>query len=216
MVRKALLICGILSSLLYAATDILGGMRYEGYSFISQAISELAAIGAPSKPFVDRLFVTYGVLLAAFGIGVWISAGRERVLRIVGGLLTGIAINGLAWNFSPMHMRGTEMALTDTMHVVHAAVASILILPAIGSGAAAFGNRFRLYSIGTILLLLVSVALTGLDAPRMEANLPTPWVGVMERINVYSYLLWVAVLSIALSRVHRRGAFRQGENHVGD
>jgi len=34
-VRQALLVCGILSSLLYVATDILGGLRYEGYSVTS-------------------------------------------------------------------------------------------------------------------------------------------------------------------------------------
>jgi len=57
MVRQVLLACGILSSLLYVATDVLGGMRYESYSFTSQAISELGAIGAPSKPFVDPFFI---------------------------------------------------------------------------------------------------------------------------------------------------------------
>src|SRR5215218_4049932 len=31
-VRELLLVCGVLSSLLYVATDVLGGMRYEGYS----------------------------------------------------------------------------------------------------------------------------------------------------------------------------------------
>jgi hypothetical protein len=57
MVRQVLLACGILSSLLYLATDVLGGLRYEGYSFTSQAISELMARGAPSEPLVDPLFL---------------------------------------------------------------------------------------------------------------------------------------------------------------
>ena len=70
MARKTLLVCGILSSLLYVATDVLGGMRYPGYSFTSQAVSELMAIGAPSEAFVDPLFIAYGVLVLAFGVGV--------------------------------------------------------------------------------------------------------------------------------------------------
>jgi len=49
IVRQLLLGCGALSSLLYVATDVLGGTRYEGYSFSSQAVSELMAIGAPSE-----------------------------------------------------------------------------------------------------------------------------------------------------------------------
>jgi hypothetical protein len=60
-----------------AATDVLGGMRYEGYSFTSQAISELMATGAPSEAFVDPLFITYGVLALAFSVGVRRERGRQ-------------------------------------------------------------------------------------------------------------------------------------------
>ena len=47
--QRALLLGGVVSSALYVATDILGGLRYEGYSFTSQVISELMARGAPSS-----------------------------------------------------------------------------------------------------------------------------------------------------------------------
>lgn len=124
----------------------------------------------------------------------------KRALRVVAVLLAGIALVGSMWYFFPMHMRGTEITLTDTMHVIIAGVVSLLILLAIGFGATAFGKRFRLYSIATILVLLVVGILTALDAPRMQANLPTPWVGVTERINLLGYLLWVAVLAIMLLR----------------
>ena len=54
-VRKVLLICGILSSLLWITGDILASIQYEGYSFISQTISELSAIGAPTRSFLIPL-----------------------------------------------------------------------------------------------------------------------------------------------------------------
>src|SRR5574341_2440544 len=94
--RKVLLVCGILSSLLYVATDILGAMRWEGYSCASQAVSELSAIGAPSRPLVVPLFLTYSVLVIAFGFGVRASAGRKRSLRVVAGLLVGYGVVCLA------------------------------------------------------------------------------------------------------------------------
>jgi hypothetical protein len=200
MVRTALLVCGILSSLLYVGTDLFAAMRYEGYSYTAQVISELAAIGAPTQSLVSPLFTAYDVHLIAFAAGVWASAGGKRALRVVAGLLAGVALVGSVWFFFPMHMRGTGITLTDTVHAVIAGVVSLLILLAIGFGATAFGKRFRRYSIATILILLVSGVLTGLDAPRIQANLPTPWVGVMERINLLGYLLWVAVLAIALLR----------------
>ena len=33
---------------------------------------------------------------------------------------------------------------------------------------------------------------------RIAANLPTPWIGVWERINLGVFLLWVIVLAIRL------------------
>ena len=116
--------------------------------------------------------------------------------------LIGLGVVDLVAFFFPMHLRGTEITLSDTMHKNLTAVTVLLILLIIGYGATADGKWFRLYSIGTIAILIVFGALTGLDAPRIETNLPTPWIGVRERINIYGYMLWMAVLAIALLRVH--------------
>src|SRR5688500_20332566 len=90
--RQVLLVSGILSSLVYIATDVLGGLRYPGYSFTSQAISELMASGAPSEAFVGPRFLIYGGLMLAFGVGVvWAGAGRSRPRRVAGTRLIGDA-----------------------------------------------------------------------------------------------------------------------------
>jgi hypothetical protein len=39
-----------------------------------------------------------------------------------------------------------------------------------------------------------------MDAPRIEAGLETPWVGLKERIYWYAYQLWFAVFAIMLLR----------------
>jgi voltage-gated potassium channel Kch len=102
IVLKVLLTCGILALLLYASTDILAGALYAGYSFTSQAISELFAIGAPTSHLVVPLFTVYDVLLVAFALGVWVSAGRNRALRVIALMVVGNAANGLVlWNFFP-------------------------------------------------------------------------------------------------------------------
>ena len=201
MVRKVLLICGIVSSVLYVAADTLAAMRYEGYSYTDQTISELSAIGAPTRPLWVLLGLAYTLLVTAFGSGVWRSASRNRPLRIVGSLLIVYGVIGLAWPLAPMHLRGTEFTLTDAAHIGFAMVTVLLMLLAIGFGAAALGKRFRLYSIATIVILVAFGTLTGMDGPRIAANQPTPWVGVWERINLGVFLLWVVVLAIALLRV---------------
>lgn len=59
------------------------------------------------------------------------------------------------------------------------------------------------------MLLVGGGILADLDAPRIEANLPTPWAGVTERVNIVAYMLWVVVPAIALLRRQRlAGAIR--------
>jgi hypothetical protein len=214
MVRKVLLVCGILSSLLYGA--MIEVIRFEGYSPISQTVSELSAIGAPTRPLWSLLGSVYDVLVLAFGVGVWISAGGKRALRVVGSLLVAFGMLGWVWPFASMHQREVLAAgggtPSDTLHIILGMVTVLFMFVAIGFGATAFGKRFRLYSIATILTLLVFGTLTGMDGPRIAANLPTPWVGVWERISISVFLFWVVVLAIALLRVRHTAAVtnRQG------
>jgi hypothetical protein len=72
-----------------------------------------------------------------------------------------------------------------------------------GFAAAAFDKQFRRYSIATMVILFVFGALTFRSAPGVAANLPTPWLGVWERINVLGFMLWQGVLAIALLRRER-------------
>jgi len=200
--RKALLICGVVSSLLYGA--MIGTIRFEGYSRISQVPSELTAIGAPTRSLWMLLGAVYTVLVTAFGWGVWRSAGRSRALRIIGALMLAYGSLGLLWPFAAMHQRDVLAAgggtLSDTMHVALGGVTVLLMFLAIAVGATAFGKRFRLYSVSSIAILLAFGVLTFWEAPRLQANLPTPWIGLWERINISVFLLWVAVLATALLR----------------
>ena len=105
-----------------------------------------------------------------------------------------------------MHLRDTLAAgggtFSDTMHLALAGVTVLLMLLAIAVGAAAFGTRFRVYSIATLLILFLCGALTFAEAPRVGANLPTPLIGVWERINVGLFLLWVVAVAVVLLRRH--------------
>jgi hypothetical protein len=196
-----LLGCGVVSSVLYAATDLLAGLRYDGYSFKAQAVSELSASGAPTRPLVVGLFTPYNALVMAFGVGVWMVSRRTRAGRLAGGLLIGSAVVGEATTlFLPMDQRGAEETVRGSMHPPLTAVMSLFIVAAMISAAALQGRRFRLYSIATILTLVVFGGLAARYAPQIEAGEPTPWLGVLERINIYAYLLWVAVLAISLLR----------------
>lgn len=207
MLRKALLSCGIVASMLYVAMNIFVPLQYEGYNAASQTVSELSAIDAPTRSLWVSLAIVYSFLMVVFGLGVWKSADRDRRLRITGGLMIANVVIGLFW--PPMHQREVLAAgggtLTDILHIVFTMITVPLFLLTIGFGAAAFGKQFRIYSVVTIVVLIVFGVLTGIDSPRMEANLSTPWIGVWERISIGAYMLWVVVLAIALLRKEKRG-----------
>jgi len=205
MVRKVLLALGIVGPLFYVATDIFAATRWEGYSYTDQTVSELFAIGAPTRPLAVPLMLTYGVLAIAFGLGVWESAGEKRVLRVVAvGLIGKEVLGSVATLFAPIHLREAlaagEGTATDAWHGILTFGGALCYLLAMGFGATAFGKWFRLYSIATMVVLVVGGVLAGLDQPQLEANLPTPWMGVWERIDIFATMLWIAVLAIVLLR----------------
>jgi hypothetical membrane protein len=203
--RKVFLAFGVLAPILFLGTDALAGVSYPGYSFTSQAISELFAIGAPTSRLVVPLFTLADVLLLAFAWGVWMSAGQKKILRVTALMLVGNAVNGLfLWNIFPMHLRGGEQTLTDTMHVGLSGLGVFFVLLAVASGAVALGKRFRLYSAMTMAMLVVpSMVVFFLYVPQIAANLPTPWTGLAERISTYGYEPWQAALAIILLRTKR-------------
>lgn len=198
MRKKILLFCGILSSLLYLAMNIFIPMLWKEYSMVSQVVSELSAIGAPTRPVWFAWGLVYALLVMGFGMGIWQSTAGNRSLRIMGALFIADGIVSLFW--PPMHLRGAEMTLTDILHIVFSFVWLALALLIVGFGAAAFRGRFHLYTLATIALFVVFGILTGTEAPNIAKNLPTPRIGVWERINIAVYMLWIAVLAVVLLR----------------
>jgi drug/metabolite transporter (DMT)-like permease len=209
MVRKILLGCGIVSSVLYVVSDVLGTLRYEGYSYADQEFSELTAQGSPVRPLMIALnVIPYTLLMVAFAMGVWTSADRKHARRITGGMLLGYAAFGMAGGlFFPMKPREAlaagEGTLRNAMHIPATVVMSLFILLAMGFGAMLLGKRFRYYSYATIAILIVCGVLTSLQVGKMVANQPTPLMGLTERINIYATMLWVAVLAIGLLRAQK-------------
>ena len=198
---RNLLICGILSSLLYVLMNVFVPMLFEGYSSSSQTVSELSAIDAPTRSLWVVLAAIYILLFAAFGWGVRKSAIDNRWLRIAGGLIIVYVIINLYW--PPMHLRGNEPTLTDTLHIVWAMVTLLLMMLIMGFGAASLGKSFRLYTIATFIVFITFGILIGTEAPGIPKNLPTPHIGTWERINIGAFMLWVMVFAMALLRRRR-------------
>ncbi len=136
------------------------GLRYGDYhSFISRPSVSWPRWEPRPRHLVDPLFIAYDILLIAFGVGVWTSAGRTTRLahyRSPAGRDRGRgpdhppdvpAGDGEHIERPPAHhFHRCDRALHPVGH---------------GLGASLYGRRWRLYSFATLLTLLVSGAWTG-------------------------------------------------------
>lgn len=199
---RALVFSGIAMFALYIAMDVVASLRYDGYSYKDQTISELSAIGAPTRNIWLVFSVAYTVLAFAFAFGVLLMAGRRKTVRAVGWIFLAGAIGGLTWWFGPMHQREVLAAdggtWQDTLHLVAGGISSLVFFSAIGVGMFAFGRAFRWYSILTIGLMLVFGMLMNMDVAEVGNDEPTPWLGIYERIAVEGAMLWEAVFAAML------------------
>jgi hypothetical protein len=191
--RKVLLACGPLSALVYLGWHELAALRWEGYSRIANTISELHFTGTPSKSFLDpwQGWVD-GALLAAFGIGIWLSAQGSRSLRVIGAVMIVPAA------MIPLWMIFGEASIAA--HLALVGVGILCWLVAMGFGAAALGKKFRIYSLVSLGLVVGFFALGFSYVPEANAGQPTPFLGLFERIGFSAYFLWLTVLAAALWR----------------
>lgn len=198
LVLKVMLACGAVSSAVYIGSDIIGATRYPGYSYASQAFSELLAIGSPVRPFMIATANVYNLLVLAFGVAVILVASK-RSLRATGVSLVVYAVASGLGPYIPMHVRGTTVA-GDLPHILITAANVLAILLFLAFGSVTRGRGFLVYSLATIAAVVGGGAIAGRQVAAVAAGLSSPFLGLIERVNIYSAMAWIAVLSILLVR----------------
>ncbi len=147
---------------------------------------------APTRSLVVPLNIAYNVLVIVFVLGVWVSAGRNHLLRVTAVMMLGNVIFILIGALFPMQPGDA----VSTAAVIVGGVSMVFFLLAIGFGAVANRSWFRLFSTGILVVFLV-LTILGLMAASSQ-------VGVQERTMAYSYALWQAVLAIVLLRIEKK------------
>src|SRR6478672_8058273 len=82
-----LLFFGILSSAYYVVINIIAVAYYPGYQINSQTVSELSAIGAPSRHIWELLCSIYSFLVIGFGLGIYVVTEGNKRLTTIGALM---------------------------------------------------------------------------------------------------------------------------------
>lgn len=207
MKTRLLLYCGIVAVILYAAANAIVPFFAPGYSVWDHTVSELSATGAPTRTLWVTFAFPYAPLFALFGWGV-IRAAPNKWIAASGWLLLAYGIFNLYW--PPMHTReilaSGGATLSDTLHLVWAGISVAMFIGIMTTAAIGMQWRFRIYTFASIIVLAFFGLLTSLSAPDVAKNLPTPWAGLYERINMAVFLIWIATFAVLLIRRTRAHA----------
>jgi len=191
-----LALLGIVGAVFYFLHVIIGKANYPGYSSMAQAISDLTAATAPSREIASALTGIYGLFTVAACTILCIFYQRRTNKPFRAGIYLFAVmqwISGVGYTLFPLSDSGYAGTFQDVMHVV---VTAFVVLPAIAS--------MVLITIGTIktnahrwlgILTMAALAAMAIGSIGMGA-FPAESFGIAERLNVYSVVLYTAVLSV--------------------
>jgi hypothetical membrane protein len=169
---------------------VVSGAATEGYSPVSQAISRLAAAGAPTRWLMTAGFVSFGLAVPAYAAALRASLpGYAWASAAVSGLATlGVAI-------FPLDVSGGIDALHGGFAVLgYAALALVPILAARPLAAA----RLRRAAAASIVLGVLSGAC-------LAATLLGPAHGLFQRLGLTLGDAWLITTAVGMLRgVDRR------------
>ena len=202
-IDRVLLASGTAAALLYIGLDLFSAALYPGYSVRDQAISELSAIGAPTANLWSWVTPAFGVFLVAFGVGL-LRTSTGRAMRVTAVLILTLAALGPLWALFPMHQRGAGTPAQDVGHFVLAAASVLLIIAFMIAGAVGMGGWFGVVSIPLAGIVLLTFIWTFSFLAGATTSGATPWMGAIERVAIYGYLIWLGELALLLLRRARR------------
>lgn len=191
------------TALFFAFIFIIGATR-DGYSFMSDEISQLSAFGVPGAWAQTANFMVYGLILIGLAIGVHqgLTDGEGSVIGpVLIGVFGLLAVfgNGLF----PADQIGSTETTSGTLHSMTAGlgflavIAAMFVLPRrlrLDDGWTDLVGPSRAIGVSAaILMVLYLVA-------RETRDFLDGYVGLIQRIFVVTVLTWLFLLALRLLR----------------
>ena len=192
-------ILGIISLLSYTAMVVFSPLAYPGYNWLSMAVSDLSAEGAPSEELASQLNALFGpcglVSIMAvcvgvvdcksiiFKLGIYFFAAMEWVCNVGYKLFPWV-------KDAPVSNPQNIMHLAVTVLVVVFSLVSLVMI-AIGARM----EQIKSLSMWAIICLLAMII-----GPIGTALLPKAVFGLFERFSTFSAVVFNTVLGIYLMK----------------
>lgn len=201
MVRKILLICGMLVPITYIFMYLLGGALRPGYNHVVDSVSELLSPGAPNRMLITGIDMVYGVLHILFGIGVlqyFKNSGSKLLVGTIGIWMiigAGLAIIGTA--IFPQDAVGAPPTTQGKIHLILVFGA---LLPFSLLSALLIGIWFKKAGIfpGFTLYTFISFGLMVILGGMGASMAGTETMGLGERLSAIAIHQWLFVFALKL------------------
>ncbi|MCI5730723.1 MAG: DUF998 domain-containing protein [Eubacterium sp.] len=183
----------------YTAMVVFSPLAYPGYDWLSMAVSDLGAEGAPSEQLASQLNALFGPcgLVSIMFVCVGVAGCKSKVLK--SGIyffaamewICNVGYNLFPWvKDAPASNPQNVMHLLVTVLVVVFSLAS-LVLVAIGA------RKEEMKSLGIWAIVCLVAMLIG---PLGTSLLPKAVFGLFERFSTFSAVVFNAILGIYLMK----------------
>ena len=190
-------ILGLISLLSYTAMVVFSPLAYPGYDWMTMAVSDLSAVGAPSEDFANRLNCLFGPcgLVSIMAVCVAVANNPSKRFRV--GVYCFAAMEWLCnvgYSCFPWVPDAANMDPQNVMHLIVTALVVVFSLAAlvlILLGAKKAGQK----SLGIWAGICLAAMLIG---PIGTGLLPKSVFGLFERFSTFSAVVFNAVLGMYL------------------
>lgn len=186
-------ICGVLSLLSYLAMVIFSPLAYPGYDWMRMAVSELSAVGAPSRELAAQLNSLFGPcgIVSVMAVCVAVAGCRTGKLRL--GVYCFAAMEWLCmvgYSCFPWVSEADHLIFQNVMHL---AITVLVVLLSIVSLVliAVSARKENLRSLGIWAGICLAAMLVGAVSTNA---LPQSVFGIFERLSTISAVVFNAVL----------------------
>lgn len=199
-------IFGIISLLSYTAMVLFSPLAYPGYDWMSMAVSDLSAVGAPSAELAHQLNALFGpcAIVSVMGVCVGVSGYRFGIFKT--GIYSYVMMEWLCTIGYSLFPWVQDESITHIQNLLHLGVTVLVVLLSlIGLIFIAFGAKKEgIESLSVWAVICLAAMVIG---PLGTSLLPRAVFGLFERFSTFSAVVFNAVLGIYLWR----GRFEQRE-----
>ena len=186
---------GIIGAVFYLLHDIIGALNYPGYSWMSQAVSDLTATDAPSFAIASGFSHVHGIFSVVCCLFVCVLVQNERLATKLGiAVFTVMSfISAVGYSLFPLSSAGYDGSTRSFIHVyvmtTLVVLLSIVSLTLMGIGFIKGGKK-ALGVIAFAALALMFIGAVGSGAA------PKEYFGIFERFSTYSAVFFTALLGV--------------------